>query len=121
MNIHHMTQRTFSIFLLLLVGVSASQCNKKIKETASTEATPEKADRTGEGFSKGTVVDMNGKLDGCGWLIQLEDSTKLEPMNLSETFRKDQLKVWVKYSINTTAASICMAGKIVNITAIEER
>ena len=36
-----------------------------------------------ENSQAGTLKDYSG-LDGWGWLIQLSDSTKLEPMNLED-------------------------------------
>ena len=70
------------------------------------------------GFAKATII--NYKVDGCTYLMQLEDGKKLEPINLQEEFKKDNFKVWIKYQ-HYKGNSICMAGEMVTITAIEKR
>lgn len=63
-----------------------------------------------------TVIDYR-ELDGCEFLIQLRDGTKLQPVNLDNKFKKDKLEVlitWKKYD----GAGICMAGTMVEITFI---
>lgn len=60
-------------------------------------------------------------LDGCGWILVLDDETKLEPNNLSE-FEIELVEdkdVHVKFE-EVEAASICMAGKIVEIKCLSE-
>jgi hypothetical protein len=70
------------------------------------------------GFAKATII--NYTIDGCTFVIQLEDGKKLEPINLQEEFKKDNFKVWIKYQ-HYKGNSICMAGEMVNITSIEKR
>lgn len=70
------------------------------------------------GFVKGTII--NYTLDGCSFMIQLEDGKKLEPVNLQFEFKKDKFKVWIKYQYYK-GNSICMAGEMVTVTAIETR
>lgn len=71
---------------------------------------------------KATIRNFTG-LDGCSWLLVLEDGKKLEPTNL-ENFDfiklEDGKKVIVEYEAQTAMASICMAGSIVKITCISE-
>jgi|GEM_PF-2373203 len=69
------------------------------------------------GFVKATVV--NYTLDGCTFMLQLADEKKLEPVNLTDEFKKDNFKVWVKYQ-HYSGNSVCMAGEMVTITAIEK-
>lgn len=61
-------------------------------------------------------------LDGCIWVIELSDGTRLEPINLGDfdIVPTDGKKIEVAY---TTAPylSICMVGEMVEITAIVER
>jgi hypothetical protein len=83
-----------------------------------------------------TVKDLTG-LDGCGFVFELSDGTRLEPMRLlfcgtpplPEEVTEDPLynfqfidgkQVRIKYEVLPDAASICMVGKIVKITCIEE-
>ncbi|MBL7876247.1 MAG: hypothetical protein JNL53_11325 [Cyclobacteriaceae bacterium] len=83
-----------------------------------------------------TVRDLTG-LDGCGYVFELADGTRLEPMRLfycgtpplSKEMTEDPLydfefldgkKVKIAYEEIPDAASICMVGKIVKITCLEE-
>lgn len=95
-----------SIIIALLVITLASSCkNKSICPDAE----------------KGVFKDLSG-LDGCSWVIELEDGNKLEPLNLAD-FDVDLVedkKLWVTYK-EESAASICMAGKTVNIECITDR
>lgn len=73
-----------------------------------------------DGFVKATVVDNTG-LDGCRFMLLLESGQKVQPLNLEENFLKDGMKVWVKYTVEKDAMSVCMAGEIVKIISIGER
>lgn len=66
---------------------------------------------------KGKVQDFTG-LDGCKLLIVLEDGSRLEPINYSETLKDKQI-IAFNYEIVEDAMSICMAGKIVRLTCLE--
>jgi hypothetical protein len=83
-----------------------------------------------------TVKDLTG-LDGCGFVFELADGTRLEPQmwgycgtpplpkevteNPLYNFQfVDGKKVRIGYEEVKDAASICMVGKIVKITCIEE-
>lgn len=77
-------------------------------------------DYAAQGYSKATVIDFSG-LDGCGFLLQLEDGTRLQPENLEPAFEKNSIPVWVKYYPQKNAVSICMAGKVVHVTDIFKR
>ncbi len=83
-----------------------------------------------------TVKDLTG-LDGCGYVFELSDGTRLEPQMLaycgnpplpSEITENplynfqfvDGKTVRINYEVVPDAMSICMAGKIVKITCIEE-
>lgn len=84
---------------------------------------------------KATVRDL--ALDGCGFVFELSDGTKLEPMRmlycgtppLPKEVTEDPLygfefvdgkKVLIGYIECAECASICMAGPIVKITCITE-
>ncbi|MES2590276.1 MAG: hypothetical protein V4608_00235 [Bacteroidota bacterium] len=69
-----------------------------------------------EGFIKATVINY---IDGCAFLLQLTDGKKLEPVNLSEEYKKENTNVWFKY-VPYKGSSICMAGQMVTITKIEK-
>lgn len=79
--------------------------------------------------SRATVKDLSG-LDGCGFVFELEDGTRLEPIirvyvtaptndPLYGFEFVDGKKVTIDYEISS-GASACMAGPIVNITCLTE-
>lgn len=60
-------------------------------------------------------------LDGCGWVLQLNDNSYLEAQNLNE-FEIEFVEgkdLHVKYE-EVDGGSICMVGKIVKITCLTE-
>jgi hypothetical protein len=82
-----------------------------------------------------TVRDLTG-LDGCGFVFELEDGTRLEPLRLyycgtpplPKEVTEDPLhnfnfeagkKVKIGYEL-TESPSICMVGPVVKITCIEK-
>lgn len=60
-------------------------------------------------------------LDGCGWVLELNDGTRLEPINLNEfnVSMVEGKKLFVTYE-DFPAASICMVGKMVKIISVCE-
>jgi hypothetical protein len=92
----------FWISLLLLTGCkTANQTAPVIPEPGSVVA---------------TVVDMR-ELDGCTYLLELEDGSKLQPSKLPVAFQKAGLKVRIKYK-KIDFMSICMSGTAVELTYI---
>ena len=68
------------------------------------------------------LVNMTG-LDGCSWMIELNNGTKLEPTNLNDfniNLQENQ-KIWVVYYTAAQLSSICMHGEIVTIDCISKR
>ena len=82
-----------------------------------------------------TIRDLTG-LDGCGFVFELNDGTRLEPLRLDycgtpplpKEITEDPLYnlIWVNgkrvkigYEV-TKAVSVCMAGPIVKINCLEE-
>lgn len=63
-----------------------------------------------------TVIDYS-ELDGCRFLLELQDGRKLEPVNLEKKYMKHGIKVLITWK-NTEGMSICMAGTMVEITSI---
>jgi hypothetical protein len=83
-----------------------------------------------------TVRDLTG-LDGCGFVFELEDGNRLEPLRIlycgtpsapNETKDNplldfefvDGKKVMINYEILPNYGSICMVGPIVKIKCISE-
>lgn len=108
-------------FVFLFLIIVFTQCESDSTKDCSTPA---------------TVRDLTG-LDGCGWVFELEDGTRLEPLagiprcgfgELSKEGSEDPLasfefvdgkKVFISYE-KTNRPSICMVGPTVKITCISE-
>jgi hypothetical protein len=69
--------------------------------------------------SEGIVRDYTG-LDGCGYIIEMDNGEKLEPVEMTDTsfhfYDGQHVEVW--YTELTDVGSFCMAGKIVRIDSI---
>lgn len=109
------------LFALVIVSVSCKNGEAIIKKsTCATSA---------------TVRDLTG-LDGCGFVFELEDGTRLEPLRigycgtppLPKEVKDDPLynfvfvdgkKVKIGYE-KLESPSICMVGPVVKITCLEE-
>jgi hypothetical protein len=99
----------------MLAFSSIQSCKLFLKEK---QATPEKASPLNVKFTAATVI--NHTVDGCSWMIKLEDGKLLEPINLKNEFKKENLKIWVQYK-HYDNFSFCMAGEMVTITSIKIR
>ncbi len=72
---------------------------------------------------KGELKNLSG-LDGCGFVVELENGNKLEPLNLSDfdINLNDGKKVWISYHLTTNMiATACMVGDIIEIDCITKR
>jgi hypothetical protein len=67
-------------------------------------------------YTHATII--NYTVDGCSWMLQLEDGKKLQPLILAPEFQKEGLKVLIKYEVKKDAVGVCMVGEIVSITEI---
>lgn len=70
-------------------------------------------------LNMGVLYDWRGKLDGCGWVIELNTGEILEvlPSQIDETQFEDDTPVLVGYK-RVSRGSICMAGTTVDITCL---
>jgi hypothetical protein len=80
-----------------------------------------------------TIRDLRG-LDGCGFVLELDNGEKLEPVYaygwcgtpplpapvIDQVNFIDGKRVSIAYKVLPDRASICMAGKVVEITCISE-
>lgn len=67
----------------------------------------------------GIFKDFTG-LDGCGILLELEDTSRLEFTNLALFDIELGEEYCVTYEEQTDMGSVCMAGKIVEILTLEK-
>lgn len=71
-------------------------------------------------FLLGTVYDYTG-LDGCGYVIKLDNGITLEPVVIDQPFMLyDRQRVKLSYKELPDFYSVCMVGIIAEITCIEE-
>src|ERR1700739_4458141 len=90
--------------------------------TSTAQEKKQQIDFAKEGYVKATVIHY--KVEGCGFLIELDDKekTKLMPEKLDEGFKKNKEKIWIKYSIaKKQPMGTCMAGKFCEIIDIKKR
>jgi hypothetical protein len=89
-----------------------------VMSCSPSENPPVSMENKGDITERLRVVNKTG-LDGCGFLLQKADSTLLEPVNLPSDFSVDQIQVIVSYRELSDRMSVCMAGKIIQITEIK--
>lgn len=109
------------IFLAVCIPLLISACCSK-KQAAVKGSTEEVAPPVKSAGEKGVLKNMSG-LDGCKWMIELDNGTKLQPTNLAafDIALEDGKPVNVVYTEQTGVMSTCMAGKVVKITTISLR
>ncbi|MHB8261706.1 MAG: hypothetical protein ACYDCN_15365 [Bacteroidia bacterium] len=96
-------------FLLLTLKVPAQEKKHKINYER-------------EGYVKAVVVHY--EIESCGYFIELADKarTRIAPHKLPDEFKKDNEKVWIKYTLaKKQLPSTCMAGKQAEVTDIQKR
>jgi|ERR1019366_3648444 hypothetical protein len=110
--------KNITVIIISIVVLSAMQsCFLFVKNKTEIQ-NPKEPVPLYIGYTKATIT--NYTVDGCSWMIKLEDSKMLEPVNLKDEFKKEGLKVWIQYK-HYDNYSFCMAGEMVTITAIEIR
>lgn len=98
------------ILKTLLVTFIVASCASKKASTSTKELN--------KTHTKGTIID-NSKLDGCTYLIVLEDHSTFEPINLDATFKQDGLQIYFLYK-KSNAMSVCMAGQPITLLEIKK-
>lgn len=77
--------------------------------------------------TKATVKNLTG-LDGCGYVLELENGQKLEPIldapsatpSIKGVSLRDGMRVTIAYRVLEDRVSICMVGKVVEITCLKQ-
>ncbi len=106
------------LFIPIAIGITFSL----ISFTSNAQEKKQTVNYAKEGYVKATVI--NYKVESCGFLLELTDKekTKLTPQKLADDFKKDKLKVWVKYALaKKEFIGTCMAGKFCEIIDIKKR
>lgn len=122
MNSLHLYQKGNSKFItaivLLMACFTTISCSKPLNSIET-----EKDNVYCPNGEKATLKNLTG-LDGCSWVLVLENGKKLEPTNLKKFDNiklEDGKEVIVEYETKPLAASICMVGTIVEIICISEK
>jgi len=100
--------------MLVLMGACKSGQESAAVDTNSAV----KQETIDNRFKKVKVIDSRD-VDGCGFLLMAADSALLDPGQLDEPFRKDQLEVLVYYKVEKDKMTICMRGVPVTIIEIK--
>ena len=103
------------VLALLVIG-SVTGCS----EQATSPESPACA-------TKATVKDLRG-LDGCSYVLVLESGEKLEPLfdagqpapTIKGVVLRDGMQVTLSYQERNDYGSICMVGKIVEVTCFSQ-
>ena len=104
--------RTLMISVVVILSTIWG-CGPSLKQT-SNSTTQDLPDTTK--MTHARVIDYSD-LDGCTFLLELDDGSKLQPLTLAEEFMKDGLSVYITYSI-VKQPGICMVGRIINVDQI---
>jgi hypothetical protein len=105
----------FYVLALLVIG-SVTGC--------TGQATPPESPACA---TKATVKDLRG-LDGCSYVLVLESGEKLEPLldagqpapTIKGVVLRDGMQVTLSYQERNDYGSICMVGKIVEVTCFSQ-
>jgi hypothetical protein len=67
------------------------------------------------GFTAVTVRNFTG-MDGCNYVLDVNDSLRYEPVDLADSLKQDSLRLWIRYIAVKGHMSICMMGPAIKIT-----
>lgn len=111
--------KTYTPIVLALVFATTvltfSACHNKNKDVIV------KKNYTEFKVERGVLVD-NSTLDGCKWMIKLDNGAMLNPTNL-DAMAGDKLvdgrRVAIQYDVKDGVLTTCMSGKVVNLTFLK--
>lgn len=109
----------YYIPIVFLILVSCT--NKRIIEP-KPDPVPVKTETCENGIP---AILKKIQLDGCNWVIELENGEKLEPQNINQFLSESDYNSSKTFNIKveyyeTKSASICMVGKTIAITCLEQ-
>ena len=100
-----------TLFIVFIFSISIITAGCKTSKENSRPESETKSPNTKNIFV--TVVDMRS-LDGCGFVFRREDETLLIPVNMPDSLKVINLKLYVNCS-EVKSMSTCMAGKLVEL------
>jgi hypothetical protein len=102
--------------VIILLALFATGCTERSDPDTDTKAGKLKSCST-----PARLKNLTGKLDGCGYVLELNDKTILEPVVLPDDIGfdfSDGKLVYINYE-EVEAVSVCMAGKTVKVTCMK--
>lgn len=97
--------------LLFLLFVSCKTTQEENSAVSPSGSVP-------KGYVTATIKQI--ALDGCNWMLVLENQQQLEPVNLADSLKINELPVLVNY-VPAPGPSICMAGQRIRIIDIKKK
>jgi hypothetical protein len=97
------------LFIVLFFSCSACRNSK-------TSAVEESV----AGYTAVTVRNFTG-MDGCSFVLVVNDSLRYEPVDLADSLKQDELQLWIRFKPVKDHMSICMAGTAIKITEARYR
>ena len=64
-------------------------------------------------------VVLQTELAGCNYLLAQENGKMLEPLNLADSLKQNDLHLWIKYHAEKNAVSVCMMGTIITLDEVK--
>lgn len=121
---------TLHIFLFILVygcigfkkkknlNIEKGKKSLNVERQNSTPKNPVNKNLGKLGYTIGTIIDKT-KTSGCTFVIQINDSTILEPVNLADRFKKEGVTIAFKHR-KSRAMTTCLMGHTVVISEVKE-
>ena len=107
------------LLLITLVISLAAACNDRQLADNGTDGDTTNADATESCEVAATVIDMT-ELDGCRFMMKLEDGKRIQPVSMPEVYKDykftDGEQVRMTYVPQPDMMGICMSGTMAKIT-----
>lgn len=111
-----MKTKVFSI----ICALALCSCNKSNGDMTSTTNSEENTDFRAEGYVATTIIYDKTASSPCDYLLEAKGGEILEAMDLPEEFKKDGVKLWVKY-IPQRRRSQCGTAQPIGIERVVRR
>lgn len=117
-----MRSLSFILFLsLFLFSCSGSKESTENKEGKEKSLQRDNGDTKGEGTEALVTVKDHSHLDGCRFMLILQDGgKKLNPLNLDTAYFENGLELKVRYK-KKDAMTTCMAGETIELLEVERK
>ncbi len=107
------------IYLCSFLLIFACNSTKNMNDS-ETSSESDSVQMTEDGYSKATIM-ANRSSEGCPYIMEVEGlSYKIDPINLDASYKKDAMKVWIKFT-GLRMANRCEDANPVRIDEIQTR